>query len=319
MKQIWKTGAFGGRITFSELLDAWLETEKARCKASTYAAYAQRAEKHLRPVLGEKRLRRLSAEDLRLVCDAMEPLSPATQQGVLCVLRQILDFGRERGFETGIPTDQLRQPPEKNSVTVLTGEEIARLEEVLHAEGSLRGLGLRLCLYTGLRLGEVCALRWSDLSPDGKTLRIERTVQRLRNEDGPQRTALRLDTPKSGSSRRSVPVPDALAAELNACRGPADSYLLTGTVRSMDPRTYQFYFQRVLRQAEIRQVNFHILRHTFATRCIDLGLDAKSLSRVLGHSDVSTTLNIYVHPDQRRLRACQEQMMAEYLPGSAAV
>lgn len=315
MKQIWKPGAFTARSTFSELLDAWLDTQKERCKTSTYTAYAQRAEKHLRPLLGEMRLRRLSDADLRRLCAAMEGLSPATQQGVLCVLRQILDFGRSQGCEIAMPAELSRALPDSRAVAVLEGDEVARLEAALRSEPPLRGLGLRLCLYTGLRLGEICALRWGDLAPDGKSLRVERTVQRLRCEDGEKRTGLRLDTPKSGSSRRSVPIPETLAAELCALRGEAETYLLTGTERAMDPRTYQFYFQRVLQRAGVRRVNFHILRHTFATRCIDLGLDAKSLSRVLGHSDVSTTLNIYVHPDQRRLRECQERMIAEAMSG----
>lgn len=300
-----------GRSTFGELLDKWLEQEKGRRKASTYAAYSQRAERHLRPVLGNIRLKKLSGEDYGRLCDALNALAPTTRSGVLCVLRQVLDFGRRCGIELP-PDDRLpRDKPESRPVSVLSGGELHSLEAFLRSDGSLRGLGLRLCLYTGLRLGEICALRWGDLDADGRTLHICRTVQRLRNESGASpRTVLRIDTPKSPSSARRVPVPAAMAAELRARRTADDCYLLTDSPdRFMDPRTYQLYFRRTLEKAGVRTVNFHMLRHTFATRCIDLGLDAKSLSQALGHADVRTTLNIYVHPDERLLRDCQERMM----------
>ena len=304
-----------GRSTFGELLAEWQEREKGRMKASTYAAYSQRAERHLRPVLGDVRLKKLNETHYRALYQSLEPLAPATRSGVVCVLRQILDYGRRCGLPIASDDALPREKPENHNVTVLNREELLRLETTLSADDSLRNLGLRLCLYTGLRLGEVCALRWGDIAPDGQALRICRTVQRLRNEDGAPRTVLRLDTPKSSSSARSVPVPSGLAAELRERRAADDCYLLTGCPeRFMDPRTYQLYFRRTLEKSGVRIVNFHILRHTFATRCIDLGLDAKSLSRALGHADVRTTLNIYVHPDEKLIRDCQERMMLVSAP-----
>lgn len=309
-RSMWKT-SLTGRSTFGELLDEWLSREKGRCKASTYAAYAQRAKCHLRPVLGDIRLKKLNEADYHNLYLALNDLAPATRSGVLCVLRLILEYGRNCGLALAMEEELPRDKPQNRPVTVLNVEELRALEETLRLDASLRSLGLRLCLYTGLRLGEVCALRWGDLTSDGRLLRVSRTVQRLRNESGTTpRTVLRLDTPKSSSSARSVPIPSELAAELQVRRMEDDCYLLTGcSERFMDPRTYQLYFRRTLEKAGIRTVNFHILRHTFATRCVDLGLDAKSLSQALGHADVRTTLNIYVHPDEKLIRDCQERMM----------
>ena len=306
----WQT-ALNGRSTLGELMDEWLKREKNRCKASTYAAYSQRAERHLRPVLGDIRLKKLNETDYRRLYLSLESLAPATRSGVLCVLRLILEYGRSFGLAIAPEAELPHEKPENRAVSVLNADELRALEETLGRDDSLRSLGLRLCLYTGLRLGEVCALRWGDIDPDGRLLHISRTVQRLRNESGTSpRTVLRLDTPKSCSSARSVPIPSGLAAELRLRRTEDDCYLLTGCPeRFMDPRTYQLYFRRTLEKAGIRTVNFHMLRHTFATRCVDLGLDAKSLSQALGHADVRTTLNIYVHPDEKLIRDCQERMM----------
>ena len=306
-----RRSALNGRSTFGELLDEWLDREKGRCKASTYAAYSQRAERHLRPTLGDIRLKKLSEAHYRTLYLALNDLAPATRSGVLCVLRLILAYGRSCGLNIASEEELPREKTENHTISVLNADELRALEAALGQDDSLRSLGLRLCLYTGLRLGEVCALRWGDLAPDGRTLRVCRTVQRLRNENGTApRTVLRLDTPKSSSSARSVPIPSALAAELCARRLEDGCYLLTESAEHfMDPRTYQLYFRRMLEKAGIRTVNFHMLRHTFATRCVDLGLDAKSLSQALGHADVRTTLNIYVHPDEKLIRDCQERMM----------
>ena len=160
-------------------------------------------------------------------------------------------------------------------------------------------LGLLICLYTGLRLGEICAMKWGDISYADKSLRVRRTVQRIRAADaGPDepKTRLVFDSPKSAHSNRVVPVPGFLLEMAESFRCADETYMLTGEEdRCLDPRTYQNRF-------------FVMLRHTFATNCVDMGCDPKALCEILGHSDVSITLNIYVHPSVPAKRELIEQL-----------
>lgn len=173
-------------------------------------------------------------------------------------------------------------------------------------------LGLLICLYTGLRLGEICAMKWGDISYADKSLRVRRTVQRIRAADaGPDepKTRLVFDSPKSAHSNRVVPVPGFLLEMAESFRCADETYILTGEEdRCLDPRTYQNRFYVMLRCAGVRKVSFHTLRHTFATNCVDMGCDPKALCEILGHSDVSITLNIYVHPSVPAKRELIEQL-----------
>ena len=116
-------------------------------------------------------------------------------------------------------------------------------------------------------------------------------------------TALVLDTPKSRSSARAIPVPARLRPVLEAARCGAGCYVLTGQETPMEPRRFQRRFKSALREAGVADINFHALRHTFATNCVNLGCDAATLARILGHSDVAITLNTYVHPSFEAMRA----------------
>ena len=299
-----------GSPNFGMLLDGWLQERKDMLKQSTYATYLQRAECHLRPALGSLKPEELSPERLREFCRSLEALAPATQRGILFVLNQVLQYGRSRGL--GLPPEAAapRLRPAKHRTRVLTEREQALLEHQLRTNACEKSMGLLICMYTGMRLGEICALKWGDIAPDNRSIHICRTVQRIKNEEGEQsRTKIIFDAPKSASSDRVVPVPPFLEQLLAGMRCGDDCFVLTSRAESfVDPRVYQDYFKLVLHRSGVADLNFHALRHSFATRCISLGLDAKSLSQVLGHSSVSTTLNVYVHPSLDGIRSCIEQM-----------
>lgn len=161
-------------------------------------------------------------------------------------------------------------------------------------------LGILICLYTGLRFGEICAMKWGDVSFADSSLKVQRTVQRVRVPDaGPDapRTRLVFDSSKSAGSNRTVPLPGFLLELMFSMRGSDEAFILTGSDRHcLEPRTYQNRFYAILRDAGVRRVNFHTLRHTFATGCVALGGDPKTLCEILGHADVAVTLNVYVHP-----------------------
>ena len=151
-----------------------------------------------------------------------------------------------------------------------------------------------LCLYAGLRLGELCALRWTGIDLEGKTLTVNRTVQRIAVPGHKTKTILLETAPKSGSSRRTVPLTPELLDILFRLRGEQPHVF--GGKKLLEPRTMQYHFKKILKETGVEGKTFHTLRHTFATNCVENGMDVKSLSELLGHSDVKITLNLYVHP-----------------------
>jgi len=180
---------------------------------------------------------------------------------------------------------------------VLSKDEQAVLVKHLHKNAGAVSLGILLSLYTGIRLGELCALRWENLNLREKTVSIRATLQRIPNLSGNgAKTKVTVTPPKSKRSMRDIPLPDFLAALLEPIAANPQAYLLTGKQwRFMEPRTMQYHFSRYVAACGIEGANFHCLRHTFATRCIELGFDVKTLSEILGHSNVNITLNRYVH------------------------
>ena len=155
-----------------------------------------------------------------------------------------------------------------------------------------------LCLYTGLRIGEVCALRWDCVDLDKRALRVRATVQGVRLQDpgdGPK-TKMLYSEPKSKTSIRDIPLPEQLLPILRQFQGDPSAFILSGAADQYpEPRLLQYWFKKYLVQCGIEDANFHALRHTFATRCVESGFELKSLSEILGHANVNVTLNRYVH------------------------
>jgi integrase len=181
---------------------------------------------------------------------------------------------------------------------ILSHTEQQRLNRYLYENLSLCNLGILLCLYTGLRVGEICALKWKDIVFEEHYLHVHQTMQRIQKKNnGEKKTEILIAPPKSDCSVRNVPIPDEVFRLVAEAKCTADAYFLTGTVHSyMEPRTMQNRFKAAVKACGIGDANFHALRHTFATRCVELGFDVKSLSEILGHASVNITLNRYVHP-----------------------
>ena len=181
---------------------------------------------------------------------------------------------------------------EKNQTDVLTALERKKLESYLLHNQNNTNIAVLLCLFTGLRIGEICGLKWSDIDFENETLSVSRTVQRI-NKNG--KSEVVIGSPKSKSSVRVVPIPEFIFEILKKMRKDNNIFLITGTGKPTEPRTMQNRFKAILKSCYIRNINFHLLRHTYATICIENGFDPKTLSELLGHSDASITLNRYVH------------------------
>lgn len=181
-------------------------------------------------------------------------------------------------------------------IEVLTEREKNRITKYLLNTENIKELGILISLYTGLRIGEVCALRWKNIDFEKKLIEVERTVQRIYR--GEKNTKLLFTEPKTVKSIRKVPIAEVLLKKLKETKQfySKDAFILTGTeTRFMEPITYRFTYKKCLRNCRISYKKFHCLRHTFATRCIRAGMDVKSLSEVLGHNNVNVTLSVYVH------------------------
>ena len=183
---------------------------------------------------------------------------------------------------------------------VLSRSEQDRLCQYLSSDLNSANMGILVCLFTGIRIGEVCALKWEDISLSDQTIHVHQTMQRVQNKqeaEAAARTRVIITAPKSACSIRTIPIPDMLAEYIIQHQTSATGYFLTNScLQYMEPRVLQMRFKQVLKKCSVKSANYHSLRHTFATRCIELGFDVKSLSEILGHASVNITMNRYVHP-----------------------
>lgn len=313
----------GKHLLFNSVVTEWLSCQQHTVKRSTYARYKRVADTHIRPALGRLALPQLSRPlldgfaDKKLTdgrLDGKGGLAPKTVRDILSVLRQILSFAAEQGR---LPGMKLKTPKKSSrEIEILTPAEQARLEGYLTSAFDTCRLGVFLCLYTGLRIGEICALRWRDIDFDGGVLRVRHTIQRIDNPDesAKAKTVVIIDAPKSDSSLREIPLSSFLLAQLRhyAMHARPDAYLLTGESAYIEPRSLYNKYKGFLSACGIGDHTFHALRHTFATRSVEQGFDPKSLSEILGHADVAITLKLYVHPSMELKRAYMDRMTASY-------
>ena len=290
--------------------------QKRKLKESTVSRYRYMVRRYIQPQLGAAPLytlteKRVAAFYQRLQGQGLSPKS-ARDAGVL--LRAILRTAIKRGcFCTGVNAEL--PVCKKRQVEIFTEPEILRLAHHIVDEPDLTGLGVLLALNSGLRLGELCALRWSDIDLHAGFLRVEREVQRL-YEQG--RTRLVVQPPKSESSLRRIPLPVDILSLLAAHKpkNVGSVCLLTGTAAPLEPRTMQNRYRALLKRAGVPYRNFHALRHTYATRCIEQNVDVKSVSEMLGHSDVRITLQTYVHVSLRHKQQAVQSICFLPLCGS---
>jgi integrase len=301
-----------GSLTFADVADQWLSVLVLKVKPSTYSGYKSTLDLHILPPLGNRKIQSLTAVDISLFAkyklengrtDGKGGLSTKTVRDMLSIIKSVVDFAyNENIIRSGFTITYPKQ--QQQTMRVLSRQEQSSLEAILTNDLDIHKLGILLCLYTGLRIGEVCALRWQDISTDFDTLSVRQTLQRVKNLSGEEnKTKILIDTPKSQRSAREIPIPKFLSPYLRSFASYNRAYFLaTEDIVFTEPRTMQNHFTKNVKAANIVDANYHSLRHTFATRCIEAGVDIKSLSEILGHASVNITLNRYVHSsfDQKR-------------------
>lgn len=307
------------RTTFSQLLNDWLFFIQPDVKESTYAKYVFGVRKHIEPELGGCYIQDLNSDVIarftrqKLTNGQLSGkggLAPKTVSDLLSVIKLALDFGQERNY--GCPDHIVIHNPRQNisGIQVLKQAEQERLERYIVEAVNPVCTGILLSLYTGLRIGEICALRWGDIHFEDKILCVQRTITRIQNvvSDPEEKTKIIIGPPKTGCSNRQIPIPEFICSFLQNQRKVSSVYVLTGTTCYMEPRTYYTKYKKIMSQCGLSQYNYHALRHTFATRCVEKGFDIKSLSEILGHADVSTTLRRYIHPSMDMKRQQMERL-----------
>lgn len=281
------------------MTDQWLQNVRLTKKYSTYVKYQNIYRKYIQPLIGDKMMKHISTTDCVQILESAyrqyreKTISQSTYNSIKIVLFQILNYTKSPISVQEIKINLPAAKKDAKSISVLSREEQTNLQGFLLRDIDPYKLGVLVCLYTGLRLGEICALKTDQIDLARKCIYVRQTVQRIRSEDHNEKTKLMISEPKTASSNREVPLCDFLIKLLSKYQ-PKTDYLLGD--KPLEPRTYQYKLNQYLATLCIKGQHFHSLRHTFATNCIESGMDPKCLSEILGHADVNTTLNRYVHP-----------------------
>lgn len=309
-------------ITMEQLCEQWLDKIQLFVKQSTYAKYEQIIYRHILPLLSYTDVSKINDEAVSdFIRDKMKNgrldgkggLSPKTIQDIFTVLKQILNYACNKQYIPPLSFDIEKPKAVQKPFSVLTAKQQAKFVLYLRNHLSLETLGILISLYTGIRVGELCALKWSDLDLQSSVLHINKTLQRIKNTDknAKTKTKIIIDIPKSHKSIRDIPIPSFLWSILNMYSKDysKDSYFLTGKENQFtEPRLFQYKFKIHLSNAGLPDMNIHALRHTFATRAVEEKFDIKTLSEILGHSTVRFTLERYVYSSYELKAQSMEKM-----------
>ena len=315
---------------YSKWLDEWLIYIKPQVKESTFIRYKNIVFNHLKPTIGKLAISKINTGYLKSYIgnllsngrlDNNGGLSPKTVSDITMIVKESLKYIISCGETIDCNYESLKiKSSSQREMTVLSKDEEHKLVSALTENKSLTKIGILLSLYTGIRIGELCALQWEDISFDENLIVVRKTMQRLQKDsiqsENEAKTYILISKPKSKCSNRQIPIPSFLSVILKEYKGEKNQFILTNSSYSfIEPRTLQNQFKRILRQINLRDVNYHSLRHTFATRCVEAGFDIKSLSEILGHSSVKITLDKYVHSSMQQKRLNMEKLQQTIVIG----
>lgn len=274
------------KITVSDLMNKWLKSVERNIKISTFEKYKCIVCKHIVPTLGDLYIKSLSSEDIQTFINGLldDGLARSTINNIIVVLNMGLLFA-EKEYNVSCPKAEFLKN-QKKEMRVLSIDEQNKLVKYLIDKNDVYGFGMLLALFTGMRIGELCALKWEDVSE--QTIKINKTMQRINKN-------ILILPPKTESSVRTIPIPRYISETVEKNRKESGYVLQRENGEFTEPRLLQLKFKKYAEECEINNVHFHVLRHTFSTKCVESGFDIKTLSEILGHSDVKITLNKYVH------------------------
>lgn len=298
--------------TIREIAVAWKEYKRPYVKQSTMAAYLLILENHLLPAFGENdSLPEQSVQSF--VLEKIEcGLSVKSIKDILIVLKMVMKFGVKNEWMNYYEWD-IKYPTNSanKELEVLSVSNHRKILDHIQSHFTFTGLGIYISLSTGLCIGEICALKWNDINITEGTITVSRTIERIYMVEGEKKhTELVISSPKTKNSCREIPMSKELLAIVKPLKKIVNDnfYVLTNDEHPTEPRTYRNYYNGLMEKLGIPRLKYHGLRHSFATRCIEAGCDYKTVSVLLGHSNISTTLNLYVHPNMEQKKRCITKM-----------
>lgn len=299
--------------TIREIALAWKSDKQRYVKQSTYAAYVLILENHLLPSFGDYDF--LSEKLVQeFVLQKLENgLSVKTVKDILIVLKMVMKFGVKNEWMDYCEWD-IKYPTSEThkGLEVLTIAHHRKILDFIQENFTFRNLGIYISLTTGLRIGEICGLKWSDIDVCNETITVRRTIERIYIIEGDcKHTELVINTPKTKNSCREIPINKELLTMVKPLKKVVNNefYVLTNEEKPTEPRTYRNYYHRLMKRLDIPRLKYHGLRHSFATRCIESNCDYKTVSVLLGHANITTTLNLYVHPNMEQKKRCITKML----------
>lgn len=305
-------------MLFKEVLRIWLDEKKNFIKESTYAYYSFEIQNYIIPVMGDLPIQDVTEARIQNTVlfwqeEGMENghgLKKSTVQNLVMLLKQVLKYAAKKNMieNHSIEIHFLPQVTKKRK-RVFSPEEQNRLIQSILQELSYKTFGILLCMNSGLRIGELCALQWRDIDVANKLIHVTKTLQRIYRKNAVPKTQIIITTPKTLTSIREIPLSDKICdVILRFGNINPEGYVLTNIEKFIEPCTFRKFFLNFLAKHNIGSYNFHSLRHTFATRCIEHGADYKSVSEILGHTTITTTLNMYVHPLMEEKKKCVDMI-----------
>lgn len=297
------------KTKISVLCDKWLTYKSGYVKESSLAKYKSLTEKHIKPYFEKISVEKISEYAVREFANSLTQngYSAKTVKIALSVLEGLLLYS---GLKIDFSFKRFVPKSTKRETRILSENEQKSLESYLLHDNDPCKTGVLTALYTGIRIGELCALKWENISLAEGYIKITSTLQRIQQLDGTadEKTKIIITEPKTFASKRIIPLPDFIVERLRNVENKKSAYLLTGAEKFIEPRGLSYEFKKYLKECGIDDINFHALRHSFATRCVEADFEPKTLSEILGHSSVGTTLGIYTHPSLEYKRASMNRL-----------
>lgn len=303
------------KILYKDWIWEWLSFKKDYIKESTYANYSNIITNHIVPELGNYLLNKLNNKIIQNFLldkskngrlDNTGGLSSKTIRDITAIIKSSLKSAFKENLIPNLSLDFIYPKiTQKDKIYTLSKRSQESLTNYILENQSIKTLGILLTLYSGIRIGELCALQWKDIDFKNNILHINKTLQRVYiNDTEIHSSKIVITEPKTHNAERDIPISKEFANELKKYKTEPEDYLLSCSNKWIEPRTYRRFFERISKKANIEKINFHGLRHTFATNCIKLGIDYKTVSELLGHATVNITLNLYVHPQMSQKKKC---------------
>lgn len=307
-------------MTFNDAITLWLEEKRHYIKESTYSYYRFEIYHYWSPLLGNMKLNEITEEYIQKIVlqwqtrglDNKHPLKKSTIQNLIVLLKQFLKYALRKDWINSSSKVEIHFAKQNtiHQQNVFSPAEQKKIINAVLADLNDKSFGILLALNTGLRIGELCALKWCDIELQEGILHVNKTLQRVYNEKGSAKTQIIITEPKTNTSIRDIPLGKQILVAINKLNTyNSQNYLLTSSEQPLEPRSYRNFYNKFLDKNGIACLHFHCLRHTFATQCIEYGADYKCVSEILGHSTINMTMNMYVHPLMETKRKCVEMIM----------